>query len=142
MSPSFLLFRCQPALGTAASSKCEAHKRMRVSVDAFPQLVRRVSVSTLCLGSEILLLRVATSRSESHNESAENTFGKDVVNFLCPIDLKNKKGVSLCEGHILNRAIPVVSRKTVVQYADIDSFYGSAIEPAHLLSCPSRSPWR
>ncbi|WP_131282648.1 IS66 family insertion sequence element accessory protein TnpA [Blastopirellula marina] len=73
------------------------------------------------------------------NESARTVYGKDVVKFLCPIELEDTKDARLCNGHILNEAISDVSRKTVVQCSKIDSYFGSKIEPELIFLLALRS---
>jgi hypothetical protein len=55
--------------------------------------------------------------------------GATVKRFVCPISLRDDPNATLCDGHILNEGIQTTARKTVVQWADIDNYYGRTIEP-------------
>jgi hypothetical protein len=55
--------------------------------------------------------------------------GAPVKRFVCPITLRDEPDAVLCDGHILNEAIQTAARKTVVQWEDIDNYYGGTIEP-------------
>jgi hypothetical protein len=50
--------------------------------------------------------------------------------FVCPITLEECDLGQLIEGHILNKKLNTASRRTVVQWADPDNFYGTRVEPA------------
>src|SRR4051812_20592531 len=55
--------------------------------------------------------------------------GKLVQRFVCPITLKDEPDGELCDGHILNDSIKAASSKTVVEYKDVDNYFGTTIEP-------------
>ncbi len=54
--------------------------------------------------------------------------GKQVKNFVCPITLDDEPSAELCNGHILNDAIRKASAATVIQYKDIDNYFGRVLE--------------
>jgi hypothetical protein len=68
--------------------------------------------------------------------------GKPVVRFVCPITLKDEPEGELCDGHILNDSIKPASGKTVVEYKDVDNYFGSIIEPdlVAILNAPVSTP--
>ncbi|MGH9931973.1 MAG: hypothetical protein ACREA9_22465 [Pyrinomonadaceae bacterium] len=49
--------------------------------------------------------------------------------FICPITLQDVAVDRLCAGHILNDALGAASSHKVVQFADVDHYYGGTIEP-------------
>jgi hypothetical protein len=53
--------------------------------------------------------------------------GKPFEHFFCPLLLRDEK-TDLCMGHVVNAATSGSCRTRVVQRADVDNFYGSAIE--------------
>lgn len=57
----------------------------------------------------------------------EKVTGKPFQHFYCPI-LQIDEDARLCLGHIINESIPNTSRKTVLQRADVDNFFGTVIE--------------
>jgi hypothetical protein len=68
--------------------------------------------------------------------------GKSVQRFVCPITLKDEPGGELCDGHILNDSIKQASGKTVVEYKDVDNYFGETIEPdlVAFLNAPVSTP--
>src|SRR5690349_2210942 len=68
--------------------------------------------------------------------------GKPAQHFVCPITLKDEPGGELCDGHILNGSISQASRKTVVEYKDVDNYFGTTIEPdlVAVLNAPVSTP--
>jgi hypothetical protein len=62
----------------------------------------------------------------------EDHFGVTGVSpngFMCPITLQDISVDHLCSGHILNDALGAASSHTVVQFRDVDHYYGGTIEP-------------
>jgi hypothetical protein len=57
----------------------------------------------------------------------ERLTGSPFGHFYCPILLRDQF-VELCEGHVVNQAFPGSERRTVVQRADVDSFFGTKFE--------------
>lgn len=57
----------------------------------------------------------------------EQVTGSPFKHFYCPI-LQVDEDAKLCLGHIINESIPNTSRKTVLQRADVDNFFGAVIE--------------
>jgi hypothetical protein len=55
--------------------------------------------------------------------------GKPVKRFVCPITLKDEPEGELCDGHILNDSIKEASGRTVVEYKDVDNYFGTTLEP-------------
>lgn len=55
--------------------------------------------------------------------------GESPNGFMCPITLQDISVDRLCAGHILNDALGAASSHRVVQFADIDNYYGGTIEP-------------
>jgi len=49
--------------------------------------------------------------------------------FICPITLQSVPTEALMDGHILNEAFKEASRKTVIQFKDVDDHYGETVEP-------------
>lgn len=64
----------------------------------------------------------------SHLEDYGEVFGSRTQQFVCPITLRELDPEQLIEGHILNDAFKKASRRTVVQAADVDRFYGTRVE--------------
>jgi hypothetical protein len=63
---------------------------------------------------------------------SENYFqvtGNRANGFVCPITLKDVAVDRLCAGHILNHALGAASSKTVLQFKDVDHYFGTTIEP-------------
>src|SRR2546427_12424424 len=48
--------------------------------------------------------------------------------FVCPITLRKCQPQELIDGHILPQAIVRASRRTIIQYGDVDHFYGTRVE--------------
>ena len=69
-----------------------------------------------------------TQRQDFNVEYTELT-ATPVKKFVCPMTLRDDLNATLCDGHILNAAIQTAARKTVVQWEDIDNYYGGTIEP-------------
>jgi hypothetical protein len=63
------------------------------------------------------------------NEDYKAVTGVSAKRFVCPISLRDDPNATLCDGHILNKGIQTATRKTVVQWTDIDNYYGHTIEP-------------
>ena len=63
------------------------------------------------------------------NANYEAVTGRLVQRFVCPITLRDEPDAVLCDGHVLNDAIDTARRRTVVQRADVDCFFGRTIEP-------------
>ena len=61
-------------------------------------------------------------------ENYAEVFGSRKQRFICPITLRELDSSDLIEGHILNAAFNKASRRTVVQAADVDRFYGTRVE--------------
>ena len=76
------------------------------------------------------------------NKSYPGLTGKRVKHFVCPIILRDDPELELCNGHILNAAIKTASRSTVIQYKDVDGYFGQTIEPDLIkwLNLPVTSP--
>lgn len=68
--------------------------------------------------------------------------GRRPDRFVCPITLRECEPTELIDGHIINGAIFSASRRTVIQYGDVDNFYGTRVEPSlvHYLNLPKRDP--
>lgn len=49
--------------------------------------------------------------------------------FVCPITLEDVAVDRLCAGHILNDALGAASSKKVIQFRDVDHYFGTTIEP-------------
>jgi len=67
-----------------------------------------------------------------HIEDFNLVTGNATNRFTCPISLRECETQELIDGHILNEALVQASRKTVIQYKDVDNFYGTAIEPGFI----------
>ena len=48
--------------------------------------------------------------------------------FVCPITLRECNEHELIEGHILNEALKKASRRRIIQFGEIDHFYGTRFE--------------
>src|SRR6185436_19267337 len=55
--------------------------------------------------------------------------GIRTTGFVCPITLEEVPEQRLCAGHILNDSLGAASSAKVVQFADVDNYYGGTIEP-------------
>ena len=55
--------------------------------------------------------------------------GIRTTSFVCPITLEEIPEEHLCAGHILNDGLGAASSAKVVQFADVDHYYGGTIEP-------------
>jgi hypothetical protein len=55
--------------------------------------------------------------------------GISAKGFVCPITLDDIREERLCAGHILNDGLGAASSAKVVQFADVDHYYGGTIEP-------------
>jgi len=55
--------------------------------------------------------------------------GVNPAGFVCPITLEEVAAERLCDGHILNEALSIASRKKVIQCVDVDNYFGATIEP-------------
>jgi hypothetical protein len=66
----------------------------------------------------------------SHIADYNAVTGNHSTRFVCPITLRECETHELIDGHILNRKLRKASRRTVVQYADVDNFYGTRVEPS------------
>lgn len=64
-----------------------------------------------------------------HLEDYAKITGTKTTRFVCPITLRHCEDSELIDAHILNEAIVKASRRTVIQYGDVDHFYGSRVEP-------------
>ena len=58
--------------------------------------------------------------------------GQPFSTFFCPILFRDEPA-ELCEAHVVNKAFPGSDRSTVVQRADVDSFFGSKFEADFVL---------
>ena len=58
--------------------------------------------------------------------------GRPFKHFVCPL-LFRDEDVELCDGHVINQAFSGTDRTTVVQRADVDSFFGSRFESDFVL---------
>jgi hypothetical protein len=76
------------------------------------------------------------------NEDYTRLTRKPVARFVCPITLRDAADAKLCDGHILNEGIQTAARKSVVQWGDIDHYYGQTVEPELIayLNTPVASP--
>jgi hypothetical protein len=68
--------------------------------------------------------------------------GKPVQHFVCPITLKDEPEGELCDGHILNESIKAASGNTIVEYRDVDNYFGATLEPdlVAFLNAPVSTP--
>ena len=66
---------------------------------------------------------------QSHLDDYERVFGEKTDRFVCPITLHKCNEEELMNGHILNGALRTASRRRVIQYAAVDHFYGTRVEP-------------
>lgn len=66
----------------------------------------------------------------AHIEDYNDVTGNKIKRFVCPITLQQCEEHELINGHILNKGLRSASRMTVIQYKDVDHFYGSTVEPA------------
>jgi len=68
--------------------------------------------------------------------------GKRVDRFVCPITERRCEESELMNGHILCDGIISASSKTVIQYGDIDHFYGTRVEPSvvRFINIPKKTP--
>jgi hypothetical protein len=57
------------------------------------------------------------------DDYASVTGEKSLSHFYCPV-LFRDEDVQLCDGHIINAALPGACRKTVIQREDVDNFFG------------------
>lgn len=57
----------------------------------------------------------------------EKVAGRPFAHFFCPILLRDES-VELCDGHVINKAFPGSDRRTVIQRADVDNFFGAMFE--------------
>lgn len=58
--------------------------------------------------------------------------GQPFKHFFCPI-LFRDEDAPLCRGHVVNKAFPGADRRTVIQRADVDGFFGSKFEADFVL---------
>ena len=65
----------------------------------------------------------AKTKLDALKEDFAATEGAPFAHFYCPILLVDENA-RLCDGHILNEALPNCARTTVVQREDVDNFYG------------------
>lgn len=70
------------------------------------------------------------NHNELHRHLAdyESVTGCRVRRFVCPITLRECDDAELIDGHILNSALKRASRKTVIQWATVDHFFGTRVE--------------
>lgn len=66
---------------------------------------------------------------KSHLEDYGKVFGRRTDRFVCPITLRECEDSELINGHILNRKLRSASRRRVLQYSQLDHFYGTRVEP-------------
>jgi hypothetical protein len=67
-------------------------------------------------------------RLEKLRSSFAQVTGKPFNHFFCPILFRDEE-VPLCQAHVINQAIPHVSRRWTVQREDVDNFFGAFVEP-------------
>ena len=72
-------------------------------------------------------LSVSEHELESLASDYQALTGSRFSHFHCPILLCDED-VELCDGHVIGRKFASSSRKTVIQRADVDSFYGRCFE--------------
>src|SRR2546423_63622 len=53
--------------------------------------------------------------------------GRTTQSFVCPITFRTTG--TLSHGHVLNHAIRDAARATVIQYKEVDSYFGATVEP-------------
>ena len=71
---------------------------------------------------------ISPEKIKPYLEDYEKVTGNATDKFICPITLKPCERHELIEGHILNKGFNKASRRTIVQYGKIDSFYGTRVE--------------
>jgi hypothetical protein len=73
---------------------------------------------------------VAIDRNQlaRHIEDYNQRCNSKVKRFVCPITLRECEEHELINAHILNKSLVNASRRTVIQYGDVDHFYGSRVE--------------
>lgn len=64
-----------------------------------------------------------------HLRDYEVRTGNRTERFVCPITLRECDESELMNGHILNAGLHKASRRSVIQFGDVDHFYGSRVEP-------------
>lgn len=57
----------------------------------------------------------------------ESTTGEPFNHFYCPILFRDEQ-TDLCDGHIINKAFYESDRRTIIQRADVDRFFGAFFE--------------
>jgi len=67
---------------------------------------------------------------DRHLQDYCETTGSTSNRFVCPITLHKCDESELIDGHILNEALRQASRRTVIQYKEVDNFYGTRVEPS------------
>ena len=77
-------------------------------------------------------MAIGTVELQRLNQQYRDLTGQTVRNFVCPITLQDRPGEELCKGHVLNQSLVKASRAKVIQYKDVDNYFGESIEP-HLV---------
>ncbi len=73
-------------------------------------------------------MMITAERIEPYLADYEKVTGNRTERFVCPITLEPCETSDLIEGHILNKGFNKASRRTILQYGKIDSFYGTRVE--------------
>src|SRR5687767_11329408 len=64
----------------------------------------------------------------AHLQNYAEVTGSPTERFVCPITLEAVEMGDLINGHILNKKLGNASKRTVIQFARVDHFYGSRVE--------------
>ena len=75
-------------------------------------------------------MAIASSDLKRHLADYAEVTGRKSSRFICPITLRQCDLGELIDGHIINQAIKVASRRSVIQYSKVDHFYGTRVEPS------------
>jgi hypothetical protein len=75
-------------------------------------------------------MAVTLDRLRPYLDDYAKITGQPKEKFVCPLTHRECDVNELIEGHILNGKLHKASRRTIVQWAKPDNFYGSRVEPA------------
>jgi hypothetical protein len=134
--PELVLLDVLPAEGvTAASPLCENFAPGGASDKVHSGNATRPRRSNSQMGFSAEQLAVL-------NADYTAVTGTPVKRFVCPITLKDEPEGELCDGHILNDSIKEASGRTVVEYKDVDNYFGTSLEPdlVAFLNAPVSKP--
>lgn len=123
--PPCPVFRPRSALPSRAGSSSTASRRRRTSRNS-SRFLRRRRLRARAMYHDRAMVDEAKLRA--HLEDYERFFQRRTDKFVCPITLRECEKSDLIDGHILNARFANTSTRTVIQYADVDHFYGSVVE--------------